>query len=89
MASSDVEVDGFEQLFLGDFFVGRVGDVDGTGAEKERLAPVCQHGNVRGEAGDHGGEIVHLAHADEGQVEAEVDVGAVAYRGENGFLCLV
>ena len=38
--------------------------------------------------GDHRREIVHLAHADEGKVEAEGDVSAVPYGGENGSLCL-
>src|SRR5712672_2588265 len=64
---SRVQVNGFQQLFLGDFFVGRVRDVDGTRAEKKWLTPFRQHGNVRSEAGDHGGEIVNLPHADEGQ----------------------
>ena len=35
----DVEVDCFEQFFLGDFFVGGVGDVDGAGAEQEAARP--------------------------------------------------
>src|ERR1700733_745525 len=74
----DVEIDRFEQLFLGDLFVGRVGDVDGAGTEEERFAPRCQHRDIGCELCDHGGQISYCAHADEGQVEAEVNVGTIA-----------
>src|SRR5947209_3074475 len=84
-----VEVDCFEQLFFGDLFVGGMGYVDGAGAQQEGLAPGGERGDVRSELGDHGGQVADLAHADEGEVQAEVDVGAAGYGGEDGALDLV
>src|SRR5258705_13428135 len=64
---SRVQVNGFQQFFLGDFFVGRVRDVDGTRAEKKWLTPFRRHGNVRSEDGDHGGKCFNLPHWEKGQ----------------------
>jgi len=71
----DVEVYSFQELFLGELFKWRMGYVDGAGTEQERLAPVTELGNVGGEFGDHGGEALDGAKADERNLEGEVDFG--------------
>src|SRR6202789_4106792 len=85
----DVQVDGFEEFFFCDFFVRRVGDVDGAGAEQEGFAPGGERGYVGGELRDHGGKVADLAHADEGELEAEVYVGAVPHGSDDGPLDFV
>ena len=75
MGDLDVEVDSGEELFLGDFFVGGVGHVNGAGAEEQRLPPVAELRNVGGELGNHGGQTGDRVESHEGDFEREVGFG--------------
>src|SRR5258708_21285199 len=72
----DVEIHGFQQLFLCDLLIRGVGYVDGAGAEEEGFAPGGERRDIGGELGDHGGEVADPAHADEAEAELEGHAGA-------------
>ena len=80
-----IEVDGFEQLFLRDLFVGGVGDVDGAGAEEEGSPQSVSAGMSVVKLAIIVGRSSTLRMRTKGRSRLKCDVGAVAYDCGDGF----
>ena len=85
MSEGGIEVDSLEQFSLGQLFVRRMGDVDGTGAQEQRLSPGGKLWDVGGELGNHGWKPIDGTKADEGDFEGENNFGEAFGGGEESF----